>query len=317
MSMQMIDKFLEENIRNQRCIHVIGDALLDEYYSVKITRISPESSNIKVLQAETDRPYSSLPGGAGNVCSQISAFNAKTRLFSIIGEEAARHFERAGIKNWGILPCNAYIPRKKRFFDGDIQVSDRWDIEKTNYGLGDLRPLQESLTTGWQNFRKEPDVVILSDYNKGLFHDLGLKDFNFPKILPTIIDPKKPPISRWEGCHIFKPNKTEAVELSCGLTSWKDQCDFFQDKLGCKAVVITQESNGIVGKTTEHFEHRPTKPVIARRIFGAGDCFIAILALCISHKFSVEESAKIAFEASSIYVQSQGNITPAMLKSNH
>ena len=314
--MRVISEFLRRNSEHRPTIHVVGDAMVDEYYNVKVTRISPESPNVCVMLSPTDDPAESLPGGAANVCYQLKNFNVNTELFSFMDKKAQAIFEKAGVTCECAFGDEVKIPRKKRFFDGDVQVSDRWDIEVPNCGLTHLDAYQDAIHLAWST-QKRPDLVILSDYNKGVFNTDQVPFACDRGMCCTIVDPKKGPLSKWRGCTIFKPNSVEAVELSGGLTDWRKQCDFFKSELQCDAVVITQQGDGVVGKAcSEYFEYRPQQRVVASKISGAGDCFIGIFALAFCHNMTVEEAAIVAFEAGASFVQHQARtpITPWQLQ---
>lgn len=306
--MELLQQFAQRLEDNQKTvfIHIFGDSMLDEDYQVKVSRISPECANVHVLLSEDDQPFRRFPGGAANVCYQLNNFNIVSRLFTFIDHEAWRVICSHGIKYWGHcanLPKDHYAPRKKRFYERGCQVVARRDIEKPRYGLDDatFRQLQADLTKQWSLFQVEPDVIIFSDYNKGIFSgDFKLSWINTKAV--TIVDPKMAPLDRWIGCTIFKPNSKEAETLS-GHKDWRKQCDFFKKELNCHAVVITQEGDGVVGKTQDYFEYRPKCNVVPRDIIGAGDCFIGMLALAFARGFSVEDSAKIAFHGGLMYVQ--------------
>jgi D-beta-D-heptose 7-phosphate kinase/D-beta-D-heptose 1-phosphate adenosyltransferase len=305
--MELLHRFAECLDRtNSIFIHIIGDSMLDEDYQVKVTRISPECPNVNVLLSEEFRPFRRYPGGASNVCYQLNNFNIISRLFTFIDPEAFKVLRDHGIRYWGgvDLPAGHYAPRKKRFYEKGFQVVSRLDIEKPKYGLNetDLRYLQAELCKYWSAFQVEPDAIIFSDYNKGVFaNDFQVSWFDSKAI--KIVDPKVAPLHKWKGCNVFKPNSKEAEALS-GMTDWKQQCDFFQAELGCWGVVITQEGSGIVGKDgSEYFEYRPNLTIKPLDIIGAGDCFIGTLALALVHNFSLKEASQIAFHGGLVYVQ--------------
>ncbi len=304
--MQLIKEFASKlNSRKSVFIHVFGDSMIDENYKVKVSRISPECPNVNIIQSEDDVPSSSFPGGAANIAYQLSHFDLTARLFTFIDSYAYHIIRGHGVKHWAYvsLPEGHFVPIKKRYFEKGQQVVCRRDIEKSNYGLNSVSELHKQLKQKWGAFQAEPDVLIFSDYNKGFFSG----DFNinwFESNAIKIVDPKQAPLEKWVGCTIFKPNKFEAEKLS-RESDWKRQCDFFKSELRCKAVVITQEDEGVVGKVDDYFEYRPnikTKPL---DIVGAGDCFIGILSLAMVYGFSIEEAAKIAFHGGFMYVQQQ------------
>lgn len=319
--MKVISDFLHKNADHRPTIHVIGDSMVDEFYDVKVTRISPESPSVCVMLSETDKPTEVLPGGAANVCHQLKNFNVNTQLFTWADQEAQTIFEKAGVKCESV--CNIQVPRKKRFFDGGMQVGNRWDVEVANCGVtASLADMQYSLFRTWdkQNpsclTKKPVPLVIMSDYNKGIFNTDQVPLLLNRGMCSTIVDPKKGPLSKWRGCTIFKPNSVEAQELS-GLSNWKEQCDFFKRELECEAVVITQQGNGVVGKSGKnYFEYKPQQRVHVNKISGAGDCFIGMFALAWCHNLTVEEAAIVAFEAGALFVQQRARcpITPWQLQ---
>jgi D-beta-D-heptose 7-phosphate kinase/D-beta-D-heptose 1-phosphate adenosyltransferase len=285
--------------------------MVDEEYKVKITRISPESPNITVMVSDSDNPNIRLPGGAANICYQLRNFNVKTKLFTWCDHDAESIFNESGINCENTTLSTYRIPRKRRFYDGDTQVGERWDIEKPNCGMPDgiLGLYQKNLK---HLCKEKPDIVIYSDYDKGVFAN-GFT--NYIAGSPVVVDPKRGPLSKWKGCTVFKPNAVEASELS-GLVDWKQQCDFFQKELGCEAVVITQGGDGVVGKAEDYFEYYPTQSTYTLKITGAGDCFAGVFALAYAHKLPLKDAAAVAFEAGALYVQNNSYqpITPWALQ---
>lgn len=299
--MSVIKKFLKINEKNK--IVCIGDLILDELINVKINRISPEGP-LMVMKSGIDQTFTS-PGGAANVINQLTNFNLDSLLICWTNDKAKNILNNFNIN---FCSCNSnicYLPTKKRFFSNEHQII-RHDIETDLCGLNNLL-VDKFIKNIIKKIKKmqKPEVVIFSDYNKGFFSSVN---FNFLKVYSnviTIVDPKKGPASKWQGCTIFKPNAQEAEEMS-GLKDWKDQCDFFIKETNCKACIITREGRGVVGKTENgYFEFLPKKQIIAKNVSGCGDCFVAFLALALARKITIEDCVEVAFSAASIYVQQQ------------
>jgi D-beta-D-heptose 7-phosphate kinase/D-beta-D-heptose 1-phosphate adenosyltransferase len=164
----------------------------------------------------------------------------------------------------------------------------------------------------YANLKENYDAVIFSDYNKGVFADNchpRLERLNYI----TVVDPKiNTDIHRWVGCTVFKPNESEAKNLS-GLSDWKEQADYFCNNLGCKSVVITQEGRGVVGRYNgDYFEYRPTKKIILESPIGGGDTFVAFMAMSLAYGLTLPEAVEVAFNAGAVYVGKRHNepITP-------
>lgn len=308
--MSAIKKFLELNKINRLTIAVVGDVMVDEYYNVTADRVSPEFP-IPVMLSPDGKPSLSLPGGAANVVQQFKHFNVGTTLWGFNDKttEKVIPWIRSG-HGFGLKEPEQWVrnkvkqvPIKKRYYQGDFPLC-RLDIEQKNYGEKEenLNFIRQAL---FQEFWiVNPPIVILSDYNKGFFNT-NSKLWLQGRI--SIVDPKKGPISKWQSCTVIKPNAKEAEELS-GETDWHKQADYFERETNCKAVIITQSGDGVVGKIEgEYFEHRPVKKTKATSVIGAGDCFMAFLAMALGHKFSYLDAVKLAFEAGCIYVQNKHN----------
>lgn len=311
----MIGKFLELNGSCRSKIAVVGDIMVDQYFNVLVNGISPEFPVIKMLSANDD--CAKAIGGSGNVAAQMRHFNSDIRLFSFVDRISKDILKTSGMdsKCCITLPEGCCVPLKKRFYSDNFPLS-RWDIEQTNYGCDNtcLRQLQKDLFNSF--LAKGPyDVVILSDYDKGVFALDGKSKWVKDDDFLTIVDPKNGPLVDWYGCYIFKPNMKEAKELS-GHFRWQDQCRYFQNILKCKAVVITQGGEGIVGIIDgKLFEYHPDIGVNSVSVIGAGDCFVAFLAMGIARNMNIEEAAALAFNAGAVYVGKKHNdpITPIEL----
>lgn len=310
---ELINKFLDRCREKFLTIHCYGDAMVDEYYPVKVHRISPEFP-MPIMKSDSPEPIV-RPGGAANVIYQLRHFNAYGLIVSFSDPYAATVFSKNQLNQVSILLA-AQLPIKRRFLDGSIQVV-RHDIEADNCGLGHDAlvsvPSEVGRLKNMINLRS--DVAILSDYNKGFFYNHSNSIFDHIEAKKTIVDPKRGPIEKWKGCTIFKPNALEAKELS-GLSDWESQAKFFQKKLGCESVVITHGGGNVAGIYKKSlFCYKPDRAVNAESVIGAGDCFCAFFALAVAHGFTTPEAAEIAWNAGATYVQNKMNrpITPAEL----
>lgn len=301
---ELIRDFLDKVHKNKKNIHCIGDAMLDEYYEVKVKRISPEAP-VPVMLCQNEMV--SKPGGVANVAYQFKFTNTNVNLITLYDVDAVNIFYKEGLAPF-YFSKEAKLPVKRRFVENGLQVGPRLDIE---FDLCNLtkEEIQEHFNLCKQQIKKmsTPDAVILSDYNKGFFKS----EKNYISLYPnsiTIVDPKSESLDKWKNCTVFKPNAKEAFELS-GYTDWRDQCDYFRKRLNCKAVVITNAGEGVCG--TDEFDFFQYKYCSnskdVQSVIGAGDCFAAFLALGLCHGFSVENSCKIAFHAGLVYVKQKMN----------
>lgn len=297
-----MNELLDRQFDYRPRVAVFGDAILDEYYEVSADRVSPEFP-IPVFRASDDVPGIVL-GGAANVCRQFSNFNFDVSLFALTNEKIK--YLAGDIDMEGCISSRR-VPVKKRFYSGGFPLF-RFDVETGDYGLEPdfLKTLQGRLVE--KLLSCDPfDVVVFSDYDKGVFRGIGEFMSRIPESTITIVDPKKSPLGRWRGCTIIKPNAMEAEEIS-GHSDWRLQCEFFMRETACQAVVITQAGDGVVGNVQGvWFERRPEARKAPRSVVGAGDAFVAFLAMCMAHSIDIRRSVEIAFEACSLYVDEPRN----------
>jgi D-beta-D-heptose 7-phosphate kinase/D-beta-D-heptose 1-phosphate adenosyltransferase len=294
-----VSEFLKRQFERRARIAVFGDAMIDEYYEVDANRVSPEFP-IPVMLSECGKPSEAVPGGAGNVHRQFSHFNFEVDLFAFVDDRFSSCFGDFPVRSCPNL--NLSVPVKTRFYNGSFPLC-RLDNEREGYGLShsELKDAQKFLINSLVD--SEPyEVVVFSDYDKGVFSGVEPFIHRLPESTITIVDPKRSPIERWSGCTIIKPNSSEARAMS-GSDDWRVQCEYFMGRTGCQAVVITQAGDGVVGNVMGSlFEYRPPSSVNPRSVIGAGDAFVAFLAMCMAHSIDIRDAVEIAFRACSSYV---------------
>ena len=299
--MTSIQKFLVNNITRKIKVAVVGDIGIDEYYEVDASRVSPEYA-IPVMLASNNLPHKSVLGMAGNVCGQFKYFNADVSFIGLIDSYSKDLLNKSEINSENCISVQTGFnaPVKKRFNQAGFPLC-RLDIEKSGQELFNAHHKEIDLLAQNYNSLTTPDVVILSDYNKGLFHTDVHRWIRQDCI--TIVDPKKGPISKWKGCTVFKPNFKEACELS-GHTDPEDQCNYFYNELDCTAVVVTHGGKGVYGSVLgRFFEFVPKDKVSVASVIGAGDCFISFLAMALAHNVDIIDAIEIAYEAGAKYIQ--------------
>lgn len=316
--MNTIQEFLARNDKRQTTISIVGDTMIDEFYNVDASRVSPEFP-IPVLRTDRHEPFAVEPGGAANVPAQMKNFNVLPQYFG------ARGVHQSYCDNfvYSVEGFEGHVPIKRRYFEGDFPLC-RLDVEEPNFGL-DEKHLPDYQLWLLEKFKQsKEEVVIFSDYAKGTFSDDMARQFvetaHAKETHPvTIVDPKKGPLNKWRGCSIFKPNAKEAADLT-GESDSERQIDVIMREVECQAVVITQGSGGVIGNVMgRSFSYKPQRAVQGHPLgySGAGDCFVAHLAMAMAHTMDIVHAVEVATEAAAVYVQRRGNgaITPHELGS--
>jgi len=161
-------------------ILVIGDLMLDEYIYGIVTGTGPDGEKLLV----EDTKY--FLGGAGNLVHNISTIGVKSTLFGVAGNEHAllNKFKILGSEltipiNMAILPVHdGTTTVKTRFIDAPNNCKIRLRVDHENVNAVDLNVLKQN--NSFLEYCPEQEkfsVVVLSDYNKGMFKNRELVSY--------------------------------------------------------------------------------------------------------------------------------------------
>lgn len=291
---------------------VVGDVMLDKYLWGDVNRISPEAP-VPVVNLK-DTSY--IAGGAANVAANIAGLRATPFLVGVIGDDAEGSlFPKVLAKSNVSADYLVKIPNrlttlKTRIIAHNQQIA-RVDQETTKR----LAENEEELV--WdqiKNLLSDTDVIVISDYNKGLLSEnfvkrLIMKGKAKNKII--LIDPKGRNYSKYTGATIITPNKTEIAEV-CQLNGFSETAlqnaglDLLS-RLNLEALLITRGEEGMTlfekEKSPRHLEAK------ARHVYdvtGAGDTVIASLSVALGAEEDFFKAAEIANTAAGLVVSEVG-----------
>lgn len=135
------------------------------------------------------------------------------------------------------------------------------------------------------------DAVVISDYNKGSVEYETIEQIRADFTGPIFVDTKKTDLHRFNGCFV-KINRLE-WELA---KSYPDE------------LIVTLGKDGVRYK--EHAISTP--PVEAFDVCGAGDTFLAALALEYVQSKDILKSINFAVKAASVTIQHVGVYSPTL-----
>lgn len=146
--------------------------------------------------------------------------------------------------------------------------------------------------------RKDYDCIVISDYGKGSLTYKNIKEImsTFGNI-PIFIDTKKTDVEQFD--QIYPPSK---VFIKINLPESKKLVSFHRN------VIVTDGKNGALYKGNKY----PTPKVNVADPCGAGDTFLAALAISYTNNNNMEEAISFANIAASITVQHQGVYAPTL-----
>ena len=293
-------------------ILVVGDLILDRYVWGSVDRISPEAP-IPVLRVDhTDERL----GGAGCVAANLANLGARVAFAATVGADAEgaalrRRMDDLDIDAQAVLEDPTRPTTVKTRYLARVQQVLRVDRE-------DPAPIPAALArkmlAALRRKIKQADIVLISDYNKGLLAPALLE-----QIIAAcrkagkrvIVDPPRGvEASRYRGATAVCPNRTEAAEAA-GLADEPANLDKIGRRLlrrlDLQAAFITRDRDGI---SLYQPKHKPVHvPARAREVFdvtGAGDMVLSILGLALAGGGSFEEAMAIANVAGGLEVGKLG-----------
>jgi D-beta-D-heptose 7-phosphate kinase / D-beta-D-heptose 1-phosphate adenosyltransferase len=291
---------------------VLGDVMLDRYISGEVRRISPEAP-IPVLRAQARR---AVLGGAANVAMNVASLGARALLAGVVGmDEAAAEIGRLLAAQPDIGACLVALPGrtttvKTRFVAGGHQLL-RLDEEAT-------APLDESaealLLAEYEAALAQADVVVLSDYAKGVLTDRVLdRAIAAARAArkPVIADPKRGTFSAYAGVDVLTPNELEAAHAT-GVPLDDDAAaaragERARAQAGAGAVLVTRSARGLtLVRRDAPALHVPTRAQEVADVSGAGDTLIAAFAVAVGAGAPLPEAAALGNVAAGIAVSKPG-----------
>lgn len=294
-------------------ILVIGDLMIDHYVWGDATRLSPEAP---VPVVNVQKELTTL-GGAANVAQNLISLGAEVILAGIIGDDNAGReliaiLEKENINSGTIITDDS----RKTTFKSRILVGS-YQIVRIDREMNDeLSAASEKLLFDKIKPQIElADIVLLSDYNKGIFTTSlteniisHCKAFN----KKVIVDPKGLNYSKYHGAFIIKPNRKEfleAVKLD-KIASSEDLRKAAASLLSLTDIsylIVTLSEEGMAIVSKDDYRLLPVKATEVFDVTGAGDTVMAALAYFITMGLEVTEACELANYAAAIVITRVGS----------
>ena len=303
----MLNKNIQPNIL------VIGDLMIDHYLWGKCDRISQEAPvQVVDIQKET-----TVLGGAGNVINNLKSLGVNVTVLSVVGNDTVANELKQMLNDVGTVSFlfeeeNRKTTKKSRIMASHSQVV-RYDNEsRLDISVESQQKLLEKFKVEIDNF----DVILFSDYGKGVFTNSLTKDLLSianERNKKVLVDPKGDDYSKYGGAFLLTPNKKEA-ELATNIKiedeeSLKNALKKLKKVASLDISLITLSEDGIA---VLHDKKVTKKPTVARAVFdvtGAGDTVLASLGYSLSLGYDIYKSMKFANLAAGVVVGKLGSAT--------
>ena len=298
-------------------ILVIGDLMIDHYLWGSTNRISPEAP-VQVVDVKKE---TAVLGGAGNVVNNLVSLGADVMVISVVGEdevskELTAMLEKIDVRHYLICDENRKTTKKSRIIASAQQII-RYDQESKE----DISPESEALITmGLLKIIEQFDVILVSDYGKGVITDSLMGKINFCASgtdTKVLVDPKGDDYSKYIGSYLLTPNKKEAEHATKIDITDDESLKVALKKLhntACLQVpMITLSEDGIA--ILDENNEVIIKPTVAREVFdvtGAGDTVLASLGYCLAKGENIVDAMEFANLAAGVVVGKIGSATASL-----
>ena len=296
-------------------VAVIGDLMLDCYLYGDVDRISPEAP-VPVMRARSEK---AVAGGAANVVANLASLGLHVHVVGLCGQDEAREQLVACLSATGHVDCSRIITTpgrrttKKLRIIGAQQQIVRIDHE-------DSAPCDEAVERACIEAAIAAidacDVVILSDYNKGVCSDhlvRAVVEHGMRTGKPVLVDPKRRDLSVYRGATILTPNRkelSEATRMPCE-TDEEAAAAAAKAREACGAdILLTRSEKGMsYFPATGTPVHMATVAQDVFDVSGAGDTVVALMAATVGAHIPIRDGMRIANHAAGIVVSKMGTAT--------
>jgi D-beta-D-heptose 7-phosphate kinase/D-beta-D-heptose 1-phosphate adenosyltransferase len=293
-------------------ILVLGDAMLDRFVYGSVERISPEAP-IPVMKIQRT---ADMLGGAANVVRNVAALGAHGTLIGAMGADvwadslAEQLAKLPAIRSRMIRDAARPTTVKTRYVAERQQVL-RADHESCAPLLPDIERL---VIDACAAALTDADIVVLSDYAKGLLSDAVIAAAigaarAAGKIV--LVDPKAKSFAKYRGATVLTPNRHELQTASGQACETDEEIESAARKIladrVCDVLVVTRGRDGmsVVRADAAAVHLRAT----AREVFdvsGAGDTVVAVLACGLGARGDFLDACGLANIAAGIVVGKVG-----------
>lgn len=297
---------------------VVGEAMLDTYLRGSIGRICREAP-VPIVDIASRQD---APGGAANAAANVRSLGAGVRFLSVVGDDAEgallrRRLEDVGVATEGILTQAGRATLVKQRVLADSQMLLRFDQGSTD--PIDART-EAALIDRLLGLAPRCGAVIVSDYGHGVLTTGLIRALEHLLMRPprVLVVDSRSRLAAFRGTRptAVKPNYDEAIQI-LGARALGDGTARVEviaahggrilERTGARIAAVTLDCDGSLvferGRPLHRTYARPGRPGWAA---GAGDTFVAAMALALATGGETTEAAEIASAACSLVVGKEG-----------
>ena len=306
------DQLLTALRRRRPTVAVLGDLVLDRRCEGTSERLCREGP-VPVL--DIDHTVDA-PGGAGNTAMNLAALGAEVLLVGAVGDDEpgqalAARLEAAGIGTDRLvrLPGRSTAVKSRMVADGQLLL--RADSCRS----ADAEEAAAVATAAVAAI-EGADAVVVCDYGLGALAALDRHRVREAARM-LVVDARR--VGDWASLHadVATPNAAETAELlgapppRRGRDRWaSEHARDIVHATGARHAIVTLDREGTVLLGEGGARHRTSAhPAPEQNAVGAGDTFVADLALALAAGLGIDDAADVGQAAADAVVESPGTST--------
>ena len=292
-------------------IIVVGDVMLDRYWSGQASRISPEAP-VPVVKVKT---IEDRIGGAGNVALNIAKLGGKVTLLGVVGDDAESEILRKLLEVEGVV-CDFVVEKSLRSICKLRVMAQHQQLIRLDFEDTPIKFDQDALKEALVRHFSVNDVVVFSDYGKGTLADVSAYIIAAKQAgIKVLVDPKGVDYQRYAQADLITPNLAELQAVVGACENDQQLIEKGRALLAQYQIPTLLLTRGEAGMTLIENDQVHSLPAQAKDVFdvtGAGDTVIAVMALGVSLDMPLVESMYLANLAGGIVVGKLGTSTVSM-----
>jgi len=302
---------------------IIGEAMLDSYLEGTTGRLCREAP-VPIVALQNRR---NAPGGAANSAVNARALGASVRFLSVVGDDAEAGWLRESLEARGVPldPRDLLVDPDRRTLAKQRVIAESQLLVRFDQGTTTAisTRTEARLIARLIELFPRVDAVIVSDYGYGILTPkvivtlAQLQDEAAPKVV--VVDSKTLASYRDVAPTAVKPNYGEAAELLgwdkfAGSTLGRAEriasaSERILDLSGAKIAAVTLDTDGALVVERDRAPYRTyARAEHHSRAAGAGDTFLATLALSLAAGADTPAASELASAAAAVVVGHEGTV---------
>ncbi|MCL7420685.1 MAG: bifunctional D-glycero-beta-D-manno-heptose-7-phosphate kinase/D-glycero-beta-D-manno-heptose 1-phosphate adenylyltransferase HldE [Methylobacter sp.] len=297
----------------QAHIIVMGDVMLDRYWSGQASRISPEAP-VPVVRVKN---IEDRIGGAGNVALNIARLGGQVTLLGVIGDDVEGGTLRKLLEAEGVA-CDFVVEPSIRSICKLRIMAQHQQLIRLDFEETPLNVNKEALLTRLARHLPGSDAVVFSDYGKGTLTHVSEYIAQARQAgVKVLVDPKGVDYERYAQADVITPNLSELQAVVGVCADENDLIESGRSLLKRHQIGTLLLTRGEAGMTLIQDAYVHSLPAQAKDVFdvtGAGDTVIAVMALAVAIGKTLHDAMYLANLAGGIVVGKLGTSTVSLLE---